>query len=55
MKKMEEEIKESYFEELERLRNFSKEVKRLARSSGRSYRISTADLEELFVKFGIKL
>ena len=42
-------------ERLQELEEFSKEVKRLARNTGRSRSIDVGELEELFVKYNIKL
>ena len=40
------------FEELEK---FAQAVKHLVRETGRTYSVSTSDLEQLFIKYNIKL
>lgn len=42
-------------ERLNDLEEFSKEVKRIARNTGKSRSIDIGDLEELFIKYNIHL
>ena len=46
---------EKDLDRLKELEKFSKEIKRLARNTGRSYSIQTADLEAFFIKYEIHL
>jgi len=49
------EMKKTLKERYKELKEFSLEVKRLARSTGRSMKVDLSDLEELFVKYNINL